>query len=67
MSLALHFTTAWQLILIANLLIVGSATENIESIVKVAGVDAVLIGPYDLSASLGKMGQMLTWEAIDER
>jgi 2-dehydro-3-deoxyglucarate aldolase len=32
------------------------AVENIESIVKVPGVDAILLGPYDLSASLGKMG-----------
>jgi 2-keto-3-deoxy-L-rhamnonate aldolase RhmA len=32
------------------------AVENIESIVGVPGVDAVLLGPYDLSASLGKMG-----------
>jgi len=34
------------------------AVENIESIVRVPGVDAVLLGPYDLSASLGKMGQI---------
>lgn len=34
------------------------AIENIDSIVKVPGVDAVLLGPYDLSASLGKMGQI---------
>lgn len=34
------------------------AVENIETIVKVPGVDAVLLGPYDLSASLGKMGQI---------
>lgn len=34
------------------------AVENIEAIVQVAGVDAVLIGPYDLSASLGRMGQV---------
>lgn len=34
------------------------AVENIESIVKVPGIDAVLLGPYDLSASLGKMGQI---------
>jgi 2-keto-3-deoxy-L-rhamnonate aldolase RhmA len=32
------------------------AVENIDEIVKVPGVDAVLLGPYDLSASLGKMG-----------
>lgn len=34
------------------------AVENIESIVKVTGVDAVLVGPYDLSASMGKMGKV---------
>lgn len=34
------------------------AVENIESIVGVEGVDAVLLGPYDLSASMGKMGQV---------
>jgi 2-keto-3-deoxy-L-rhamnonate aldolase RhmA len=34
------------------------AVENIESIVKVEGIDAVLLGPYDLSASLGKMGRI---------
>lgn len=34
------------------------AVENIESIVKVPGIDAVLLGPYDLSASIGKMGQI---------
>jgi 2-dehydro-3-deoxyglucarate aldolase len=34
------------------------AVENIEAIVRVPGVDAVLFGPYDLSASLGKMGEV---------
>ncbi len=34
------------------------AVENIEAIVRVEGVDAVLIGPYDLSASMGLMGQV---------
>jgi 2-dehydro-3-deoxyglucarate aldolase len=34
------------------------AVENIEAIVRVSGVDAVLLGPYDLSASLGKMGEI---------
>jgi 2-keto-3-deoxy-L-rhamnonate aldolase RhmA len=36
----------------------ASAVENIESIVKVEGIDAVLLGPYDLAASLGKMGRI---------
>lgn len=34
------------------------AVANIESIVSVKGVDAILIGPYDLSANLGKIGQI---------
>ena len=34
------------------------AVENIGEIVKVPGIDAVLIGPYDLAASMGKMGQV---------
>ncbi|MDA1016317.1 MAG: aldolase/citrate lyase family protein [Planctomycetota bacterium] len=34
------------------------AVDNIESIVKVEGIDAILLGPYDLAASLGKMGQV---------
>ena len=34
------------------------AVENIEQIVSVPGVDAVLVGPYDLSASLGRMGEI---------
>ena len=32
------------------------AVNNIDAIAAVAGIDAVLIGPYDLSASLGRMG-----------
>ena len=35
-----------------------NAVENIAEIVKVPDVDAVLIGPYDLSASMGKMGRI---------
>lgn len=35
-----------------------TAVENIQSIIRVSGVDAVLVGPYDLSASLGLMGQV---------
>jgi len=35
-----------------------NAVENIAEIVQVPDVDAVLIGPYDLSASMGKMGRI---------
>lgn len=44
------------------------AVENIESISRVEGLDAVFIGPYDLSASMGKMGQVddpAVVEAVD--
>ena len=34
------------------------AVRNIEQIVAVPGIDAVLVGPYDLSASLGKLGRV---------
>ena len=34
------------------------AVENIEAIVAVPGIDGILIGPYDLSASLGLIGQV---------
>ena len=33
------------------------AVENLETIVAVQGLDAVLIGPYDLAASMGLTGQ----------
>ena len=42
-----------------------SAVDNIEAIIKVPGVDAVLLGPYDLSASYGKMGQISDPEVLD--
>ena len=41
------------------------AVENIESIVQVEGIDAVFIGPYDLSASMNKMGQIDDPEVLD--
>ena len=34
------------------------AVENIAEIVAVSGVDAILIGPFDLSTSMGKVGQL---------
>ena len=36
----------------------SEAVKNIESIVQVPGLDAVLVGPYDLSASMGLPGQV---------
>lgn len=34
------------------------ALDNIDAIATVNGVDAILVGPYDLSASLGKTGDL---------
>jgi len=34
------------------------AVENIDAIADVPGIDALFIGPYDLSASMGKPGQL---------
>ena len=34
------------------------AVECIESIVQIDGLDGIMLGPYDLSASMGKMGQI---------
>lgn len=41
------------------------AVENIEGISHQEGVDAVLLGPYDMSASYGKMGQINDPEITD--
>jgi 2-dehydro-3-deoxyglucarate aldolase len=41
------------------------AVENIEEIVKIEGIDAVLLGPYDLAASLGRMGQVEDPTVVD--
>lgn len=35
-----------------------TAVDNIDVIVKVEGLDALFIGPYDLSGSMGKLGQV---------
>lgn len=45
------------------------AINNIDAIAALAGVDAILIGPYDLSASLGKPGEIddpIVQEAIEQ-
>lgn len=34
------------------------AVEKIDSIVQVAGINAIFIGPYDLSGSMGKIGKV---------
>ena len=40
------------------------AVNNMEAIVRVPGVDAVLVGPYDLSASLGRLGEVTHHEVV---
>jgi len=40
------------------------AVEAVEEIVKVPGIDAIQLGPYDLSASMGKMGQIEDPEVV---
>ena len=35
------------------------AVENIDSILEVPGIDSVVVGPFDLSGSLGILGQIL--------
>ena len=34
-----------------------SALDDLESIIKLEGVDGTFIGPYDLSGSIGKPGE----------
>ena len=41
-----------------------TAAENIDQIVAVEGVDAIQLGPYDLSASMGKIGQINDAEVV---
>jgi 2-keto-3-deoxy-L-rhamnonate aldolase RhmA len=41
------------------------AVENMEEIVQVKGIDAVLIGPYDLSASMGRLGEVSHPEVVE--
>jgi 2-keto-3-deoxy-L-rhamnonate aldolase RhmA len=38
--------------------------QNAEEIVQVVGVDAIIIGPYDLSGSYGKLGQITDDEVV---
>jgi len=40
--------------------------KNVESIVQVEGVDAILVGPYDLSGTMGKIGKVTDPDVQDE-
>lgn len=52
-----EFERANEEILVAVQIEHIEGVQNIESILKVEGVDAIFIGPYDLSASMGITGQ----------
>jgi 2-keto-3-deoxy-L-rhamnonate aldolase RhmA len=41
------------------------AVQHIEDIVRVSGIDSLFIGPYDLAASMGKMGRPADPEVQD--
>jgi 2-dehydro-3-deoxyglucarate aldolase/4-hydroxy-2-oxoheptanedioate aldolase len=41
------------------------AVENIDAIAAVAGIDALFIGPYDLSASMNRTGQVDAPEVVE--
>jgi len=41
------------------------AVNNIESIVRVPGLSAIFVGPYDLSGSMGKLGKVTDPEVQD--
>jgi 2-dehydro-3-deoxyglucarate aldolase len=51
-----YIEEAQQPLLVAMIESIG-AVDNLESILSVDGLDAVLIGPYDLSASMGIVAQ----------
>lgn len=53
-----YLETANESILLSVQAESAEAVKNIESIVRVDGLDAVLVGPYDLSASMGLPGQI---------
>lgn len=51
-----YFEAANEAIMVVAQIESGSAIEQIDDIASVEGIDAVLIGPYDLSADLGCPG-----------
>ena len=53
-----YLKTANERILLSVQAESAEAVKNIEAIVQVEGLDAVLVGPYDLSASMGLPGQV---------
>lgn len=58
MGLQTYLKWANREILVIPLIESGDGVENIEAIMKVRGVDAVGLGPFDLSGSLGLLGEV---------
>jgi 2-keto-3-deoxy-L-rhamnonate aldolase RhmA len=52
-----YFESAQRNLVVVVQIESNSAVQNIEKIVAVDGIDAVMIGPYDLSADLGVPGE----------
>jgi 2-dehydro-3-deoxyglucarate aldolase len=52
-----YFRNANNSVLLAIMIEHIKAVDNLEEILSVDGIDAVFIGPYDLSGSMGKPGQ----------
>eukprot|EP01116_Phalansterium_solitarium_P007904 TRINITY_DN2093_c0_g1_i1.p1 TRINITY_DN2093_c0_g1~~TRINITY_DN2093_c0_g1_i1.p1 ORF type:complete len:212 (-),score=52.43 TRINITY_DN2093_c0_g1_i1:173-808(-) len=52
-----HFSSANDEIILAVQIEHADAVRNIDAILAVPGIDAVFIGPYDLTASMGIAGQ----------
>jgi 2-keto-3-deoxy-L-rhamnonate aldolase RhmA len=42
------------------------AINNLEAILRVDGVDGTIIGPYDLSGSMGKPGRFEEWDVLEK-
>lgn len=59
-----YFKEAQAPLIIAMIESIG-AVDNLKDILKVEGLDAILIGPYDLSASIGMTGKFEKQEFIE--
>ncbi len=64
-SFSEYLTTADQQICVIIQAETQEAIDNIEEIAAIEGVDAILIGPYDLSANLGHSGEVEHPEVIN--
>jgi 2-dehydro-3-deoxyglucarate aldolase/4-hydroxy-2-oxoheptanedioate aldolase len=58
MNLQAYFESANQETAVIVQIEHSEAVRNIDAILDVEGIDAALVGPYDLSASMGLIGQV---------